>query len=278
MTGAGRVDGDPQAAARGGERAELAAEAEPGDRTVPGSQPEQRAVLPVRYPDVAAGLSGGRGLAAEGYGRRDGSTPRIHLGYGRVERIEHPEPGRARRHGGGRVTDANRVRHRAGPGVDPREGAGAVGRRPDRAVRRGQADRVPARPDYALGAAGARVDAQHRPIPPAGDPQRARAEQDIARLAGQGDRLRHRIGLRVDSGQGAVVPVKHPDLAARGDDAAGIRADGDGGRDRASRWIYAGHQAGVRFGDPHRARSCRHVGWRCSQRHGRPHCPVAGGD
>ena len=121
VTSSGRVDGGPEAAARGGERAEVAAEAEPGHHVVPGSEPEQRAVPLVRNPDVAAGLSQRRGLAAEGYGRRDGIAPRIDPGHGRVQRIEHPQPGRGRRHGRGRVTDANRVRHRAGPGVDPGE-------------------------------------------------------------------------------------------------------------------------------------------------------------
>ena len=121
VTRPGRVDGGPEAAARGGERAEVAAEAEPGDHVVPGSEPEQRAVLLVRDPDAAAGFSQRRRLAAEADGRRDGIAPRIHPGHGRVERIEHPQPGRGRRHGGGRVADANRARHRAGPGVDPGE-------------------------------------------------------------------------------------------------------------------------------------------------------------
>ena len=121
VTRSGCVDGGPQAAVRGGERAELAAELEPGDRVRPGSEPEQRAAGPVRDPDAAVGFSQRGGLAAEGYGRRHGVAPWIHPIHGRVERIEHPQPGGGRRHSGGRVTDANRVRHRAGPGIDPHE-------------------------------------------------------------------------------------------------------------------------------------------------------------
>ena len=87
----------------------------------PGSEPEQRAVGPVRDPDAAVGSSQRGGLAAEGYGRRDDVAPWIHPVHGRVERIEHPQPGRGRHYSGGCVTDANRVRNRAGPGIDPYE-------------------------------------------------------------------------------------------------------------------------------------------------------------
>ena len=66
MTGPGRVKGGPQVPARGGERADVPAEPEPGDHLVPGSQPEQRAVPPVCQPYDAAGLGQAVGAPPSG--------------------------------------------------------------------------------------------------------------------------------------------------------------------------------------------------------------------
>ena len=88
MAIAGRVDGDPEAAVLG-ERAELAAEREPGGRTVPAGEPEQRAILACD-PDAAVGLQHVGGLAAGGHGHRDRGPPRIDPRGGRVQRIEYP--------------------------------------------------------------------------------------------------------------------------------------------------------------------------------------------
>ena len=98
----------------------------------------------------------------------------------------------------------DRGRHGAGLGVDPPDGARAVGCHPYRAVCGGQAARVPARPDRALDTAGPGIDPEHRPVAAVSDPQAACAHQNIAGLAAQGYRLRHRIGPRVDPGQGLI--------------------------------------------------------------------------
>ena len=236
----------------------------------PGASLEQRAVPLVRDPDIAAGLSQRRGLAAEGYGRRDGIAPRIHPGHGRVQRIEHPQPGRAAatpwaRHR--RESCSSPCRSGVDPASEP-EPSVATQTAPSRGQAAGSA-----RADYAL-VRPVRVDPS-TVRRPAGDPQRARAEQDIARLAGQRDGLRHRVSPRVDPGQGAVVPVEHPDLTAGGHDTPAWCRPGWWRRPRAApgRLGPLGRRPAR---DPHRARSRRHVGRRCSQRHSRLHRAVAG--
>ena len=91
-----------------------------------------------------------RGLAAEGDGRRNGIAPRIDPGHRRVERIEHPEPGRSSprrqraRHRRGSCSSPCRFGHRSARRVPE-----LIGRHPYRAVRGRQAARVPARGDHA---------------------------------------------------------------------------------------------------------------------------------
>ena len=77
--------------------------------------------------------------------------------------------------------------------------------------------------------------------------------------AGEGDRLGHPVGGRVDPGDGGaggvggVGGVGHPDRPAAAGDGPGLAAHWDPGDLGTRPGVDAGHLAGGRVGDPHRA-------------------------